>query len=129
MKYGLDKLGYVHVDMDGGWFNFARGHLNASGYPHDPWEKDGGMRGVAQHLHAQGLKLGMYVTGGFLAVYQHEDAWAEVRLIDCIHSIKSRAIRSETPTHACRTKFKPTANHGKHNCKFSRNISPQYLNI
>ena len=23
VKYGLDKLGYVHVDMDGGWFNFV----------------------------------------------------------------------------------------------------------
>ena len=78
VKYGLDKLGYTHVDMDGGWFNFARGHLNASGYPSDPWTKDGGMRGLADYLHTRGLTLGMYVTGGFSAVYRHEDAWAQV---------------------------------------------------
>ena len=28
--------------------------------------------------HSVGLKLGMYVTGGFEAVYEHEAEWAEV---------------------------------------------------
>ena len=46
--------------MDGGWYNF-NGGLNGTGYPHDPW----GMRNLSDYLHSKGLKLGMYVTGGF----------------------------------------------------------------
>ena len=28
---GLSKLGYVHVDMDGGWQSFIKPHFNATG--------------------------------------------------------------------------------------------------
>ena len=54
VRLGLHELGYVHVDLDGGWYNF-NGKLNASGFPHTGWD----MRGVADHLHSLDLKLGM----------------------------------------------------------------------
>jgi hypothetical protein len=37
---GLADLGYKHVDLDGGWYNF-NGHLNASGYPQTGWDMKG----------------------------------------------------------------------------------------
>ena len=68
---GLDKLGYLSVDMDGGWWRFTKGiQKGAKG----PWD----MRGVADYLHSKGLKMGMYVTGGMSGVYKHEDVWSEV---------------------------------------------------
>jgi hypothetical protein len=41
------------------------------------------MKAMCDHLHSKGLKCGMYVTGGFSTVYDHEDAWAEVMFNEC----------------------------------------------
>ena len=62
------------VDMDGGWNSFKS--LNASGYPTAERipELEGGV--LAAALHKKGMKLGMYVTGGFESVYEHEEKWA-----------------------------------------------------
>ena len=69
---GLAKLGYVSVDMDGGWMNFQKKSIQKG--DKGPWD----MRGVADYLHGKGLKMGMYVTGGMAGVYRHEDVWSEV---------------------------------------------------
>eukprot|EP00729_Bicosta_minor_P001078 gene1078-4896_t len=70
---GLKELGYVHVDMDGGWKDFRKPN-NASGYPTTSWD----MKGLANYLHIKGFKMGMYLTGGFNDVYGYEEQWAEV---------------------------------------------------
>jgi hypothetical protein len=36
------------------------------------------MKSLADDLHADGFKLGLYATAGFKAVYGHEDVWAKV---------------------------------------------------
>ena len=69
---GLAKLGYTSVDMDGGWYNFNKAPAKRG------WKGPWDMRGVADYLHAKGLKMGMYVTGGMAGVYKHEDVWSEV---------------------------------------------------
>lgn len=64
--------------MDGGWYNFDRGPMNASGFPETSWD----MKGLADFLHAKGLKLGMYVTGGMKQVYKNEENWATIMFDD-----------------------------------------------
>ena len=75
---GLRDLGYVNVALDGGWIDFAGGGLNSSGFPVMPADWD--IKSLAASFHAQGLKLGMYVTGGFKSVYRNEAKWAAVIL-------------------------------------------------
>lgn len=95
---GLDKLGYKHIDLDGGWFNF-NGHLNASGYPSTSWN----MRGLADYLHSKSLKFGMYVTGGFSAVYLHEEAWPQVMFAEWgADSVKVDHMCSVNTSYGCR---------------------------
>ena len=67
---GLDKLGYVRVDIDGGWYDFNK-PLGPYG-PATPWP----MRNLTDAIHALGLGVGMYVTGGFAAVYGQEAVWS-----------------------------------------------------
>ena len=75
---GLRDLGYTDLALDGGWDNFAGGGLNASGFPLQPAGWD--MRALSSNFHSRGLRLGMYVTGGFKSVYRNEAKWAAVLL-------------------------------------------------
>lgn len=72
---GLRDLGYINLAIDGGWEDFHRGGPPASGSkgPHG-WD----FRNLSDHYHSLGLKLGMYLTGGFEAVYEQEAAWASM---------------------------------------------------
>ena len=46
---------------------------NASAGPLNGWD----MKALANELHADGFKLGLYATAGFKAVYGHELLWAQ----------------------------------------------------
>lgn len=70
INLGLDKLGYRKLDIDGGWQDFNK-PLGPNG-PETPWP----MRNLTDYIHSLGLEIGMYVTGGFEAVYEHEAQWA-----------------------------------------------------
>jgi alpha-galactosidase len=72
---GLRDLGYVNLAVDGGWESFQHGGPPPKGSvgPHG-WN----FTNLTAYYHSIGLKLGMYVTGGFEAVYQKEAQWAEV---------------------------------------------------
>lgn len=59
---GLHKLGYEYVNMDDCWSDTAR---NASGsLQPDPERFPGGMRALADYVHAKGLKIGVYICVG-----------------------------------------------------------------
>ena len=75
VSLGLRELGYVNLAIDGGWESFQHGAPPAKGSvgPHG-WN----FTNLTRYYHSLGLKLGMYVTGGFEAVYEHEAEWAEV---------------------------------------------------
>ena len=73
---GLRELGYVNLAVDGGWRSFQKGGppVPGTGYVGPAgWN----FTQLAATYHALGLKLGMYVTGGFEAVFGHEEAWAD----------------------------------------------------
>lgn len=74
MSLGLSDVGYNSVWIDGGWTDFNHGILNASGFPTTSWP----MRQMTDTIHALNISVGIYVTGGFPAVYGHEEAWAAV---------------------------------------------------
>ena len=75
LKTGLKDLGYINLAIDGGWVSFQHGGPPASGSKGPAgWD----FKNLTDYYHANGLKLGMYVTGGFESVYQHEAQWAEV---------------------------------------------------
>ena len=61
--------------VDGGWRSFLKGGPPPKG-SRGPVGWD--FVNLTSYYHANGLKLGMYVTGGFEAVYEHEAQWAEV---------------------------------------------------
>lgn len=71
ISLGLDKLGYTKIDIDGGWYDFNK-PLPAGGGPETAWP----MRNLTDYIHSLGIEIGMYVTGGFAAVYEQEAAWA-----------------------------------------------------
>eukprot|EP01102_Stenamoeba_stenopodia_P008346 TRINITY_DN2398_c0_g2_i1.p1 TRINITY_DN2398_c0_g2~~TRINITY_DN2398_c0_g2_i1.p1 ORF type:complete len:422 (+),score=74.11 TRINITY_DN2398_c0_g2_i1:58-1323(+) len=63
ISQGLDKLGYIYVNMDDCW---AQGrHLNGSVYP-DPVAFPDGIKAVADYVHSLGLKFGIYTDRGLL---------------------------------------------------------------
>ena len=72
---GLRDLGYVNLAVDGGWESFQHGGPPARG---SVGPRGWNFTNLTAYYHSLGLKLGMYVTGGFEAVYQHEAQWAEV---------------------------------------------------
>ena len=78
VSLGLLDLGYSQVWIDGGWTNFEKGILNSTGFPTTSWP----MREMTDAIHALGVKVGLYVTGGFPAVYGHEEAWSAVAFVD-----------------------------------------------
>ena len=62
VKLGLDKLGYKYVNVDDCWMSATRtasGHLQA-----DPTFFPGGIKHLADYVHAAGLKLGIYSSAG-----------------------------------------------------------------
>ncbi|MEO6923651.1 MAG: glycoside hydrolase family 27 protein [Bryocella sp.] len=72
---GLDKLGYVFVNVDGHWQGErdAQGNLHANPERFPTWDT------LGDYLHAKGLKFGVYSgpgpksCGGDNASYGHED--------------------------------------------------------
>jgi alpha-galactosidase len=77
VKLGLRDLGYRYVVIDDGWSLGSRdgnGDLAA-----DPLRFPGGIKALADQVHALGLKLGIYsdaaekTCGGFLGSLGHED--------------------------------------------------------
>ncbi|KAI9691396.1 MAG: hypothetical protein M1820_009684 [Bogoriella megaspora] len=81
--YGLRDLGYKYVVLDDCW-SIGR---NSSGYlEYDPQKFPGGMKSVADSLHAMDMKFGMYSSAGTFTCgrypgslgYETEDAdlWA-----------------------------------------------------
>ncbi len=71
---GLRDAGYVYVNIDDGWQGTRdeHGELHAN-------QKFPDMKALADHLHAQGLKLGIYTSpgpkscAGFEGTYGHEE--------------------------------------------------------
>ena len=77
-----------------GWESFQHGGPPPRGSvgPHG-WN----FTNLTAYYHSLGLKLGMYVTGGFEAVYEHEAEWAEVStMTSCVCK---RARFTNTPQH------------------------------
>ncbi len=61
IEQGLDKLGYVYVNMDDCW---AQGRYeNGTIYP-DPTAFPSGIKAVADYVHSLGLKFGIYTDRG-----------------------------------------------------------------
>ena len=69
IKLGLRNLGYTRVRFDGGRFNLNRGEMNATGYPTTQYD----LKVIVTDLHSKQMTLGMYVTGGFVDVYEKAD--------------------------------------------------------
>jgi len=61
VRQGLDKLGYVYVNMDDCWA--AGRHLNGTVYA-DPVAFPDGIKAVADYVHSLGLKFGIYTDRG-----------------------------------------------------------------
>lgn len=62
VELGLDKLGYVHVNIDDCWNSEDRdssGRLMA-----DPVTFPSGMKAMGDYLHSKGLKYGIYNSAG-----------------------------------------------------------------
>ena len=74
-RLGLDKLGYVYINIDGGWPGFR--DANGVMQPNPARFKD--MKALGTYIHSKGLKYGVYSSpgplscGGFIASYGHED--------------------------------------------------------
>uniref|UniRef100_A0A6B2L6K9 Alpha-galactosidase n=1 Tax=Arcella intermedia TaxID=1963864 RepID=A0A6B2L6K9_9EUKA len=63
IRQGLDKVGYVYVNMDDCW---AKGRYpNGTVYP-DPTTFPNGIKHVADYVHSKGLKFGIYSDRGTL---------------------------------------------------------------
>jgi alpha-galactosidase len=61
VRNGLDKLGYVYVNLDDCW---AQGRFsNGTVYP-DSSKFPGGMKALANYIHSKGLKFGVYTDRG-----------------------------------------------------------------
>jgi alpha-galactosidase len=59
---GLKAAGYRYVWIDGGWWNGARDANGAITV--DPQQWPDGMKAVADYIHSQGLKAGIYTDAG-----------------------------------------------------------------
>ena len=59
---GLADAGYVYINIDDCWHAPDR---DADGFPQcDPEHFPGGMKALADYIHARGLKLGIYSDAG-----------------------------------------------------------------
>jgi len=63
VKLGLDKLGYVYVNIDDCWSSGR--DANNTLIP-DPATFPSGIKALADYVHSLGLKLGIYSDAGFL---------------------------------------------------------------
>jgi len=62
VELGLDKLGYVYVNIDDCWMlanRTAEGRIQ-----HDDAKFPGGMKPMGDYIHAKGLKFGLYSSAG-----------------------------------------------------------------
>jgi hypothetical protein len=68
MDEKLGAAGYRYVNLDSGWnadLNWSNWRYDDHGVPApDPQRFPGGMKALADHLHARGQKLGLYFTVG-----------------------------------------------------------------
>ncbi|MFB7497205.1 carbohydrate-binding protein [Streptomyces sp. NPDC056161] len=63
----LKKYGYDHVNIDAGWWmdnNWTPGYDQYGRQTPDPVRFPRGMKAVADHIHAKGLKAGIYLPVG-----------------------------------------------------------------
>ncbi|MFD5540400.1 alpha-galactosidase D [Streptomyces sp. NPDC127079] len=63
----LKKYGYDHVNIDAGWWmdwNWKEGYDRYGRQQADPARFPSGMKAVADHIHAKGLKAGIYLPVG-----------------------------------------------------------------
>jgi alpha-galactosidase len=61
-EFGLDKLGYNYINVDDCWLlkeRDAQGHVQV-----DPKNFPSGMKALADHMHGNGLKFGLYSSAG-----------------------------------------------------------------
>ena len=76
---GMRDLGYVYVNIDGGW----QGDRDALGILH-PNEKFPDMKALADYVHSKGLKIGIYSSpgptdcAGSVGSYKHEEQDAKM---------------------------------------------------
>jgi len=63
VSLGLDKLGYVYVNIDDCWMDQERvdGHLVG-----DALTFASGMKSIGDYIHSLGLKFGIYSSAGTL---------------------------------------------------------------
>ena len=59
---GLDKIGYVYVNIDDCWMLADR--TKEGRIQHDETKFPGGMKPVGDYLHSKGLKFGLYSSAG-----------------------------------------------------------------
>lgn len=57
---GMRDAGYIYVNIDGSW----EGYRDANGVLHPNPQKFPDMKGLADYIHARGLKFGIYSTPG-----------------------------------------------------------------
>ena len=66
---GMREAGYRYINLDDGWMAKERdrdGNLVA-----DPGKFPGGMKALADYLHARGLKIGLYGDGGTMTCQRY----------------------------------------------------------
>ncbi|MCB0572291.1 MAG: glycoside hydrolase family 27 protein [Phaeodactylibacter sp.] len=62
VSYGLKDAGYEYIVLDDGWM--ARERDEAGNLVADPVKFPGGMKALADYIHARGLKFGLYNCAG-----------------------------------------------------------------
>ncbi len=62
IKLGLDKVGYVYVNIDDCWM--LKDRNDKGRIQHDEAKFPGGMKPVGDYLHTKGLKFGLYSSAG-----------------------------------------------------------------
>lgn len=114
-KLGLDKYGYVYINIDGSW----EGARDESGLLHPNPARFKDMKEMGSYIHSKGLKYGVYSSpgpltcGGFQASYGHEEQdarmfadWgADYLKYDlCSFRVYMKAAEQKSGNHADSTK-------------------------
>jgi alpha-galactosidase len=70
VEYGLQDLGYEYVNIDDCWSNRELRRDNVTGRIIPDYVKfPNGIHGLAEQIHARGLKLGIYGDAGMTTSY------------------------------------------------------------
>jgi len=116
VKLGLRDVGYEYINIDDCWFRCSNvslageicyssedGRDAAGNLVADPIRFPNGMKALADYVHSQGLKFGLYLSSGpltcseFVGTWQHEAqdaaslaAWdVDYVKLDCCHTTKA----------------------------------------